>query len=78
VGENVTRRLTPTEASDIAGLAGRLLPGLSVACAFRGYVPDEQSRLFQTAAVNRGVRMEFFPDLNAALHWLGLGTRTLD
>ena len=78
VGDNVTRRLTPTEASDIAGLAGRLLPGLSVACVFHGYVPDEQSRLFQAAAVNRGVRMEFFPDLNAALHWLGLGTRTMD
>ncbi len=78
VGENVTRRLTPTEASDIASLAGRLLPGLSVACVFHGYVPDEQSRFFQTAAVNRGVRMEFFADLNAALHWLGLGTRAMD
>jgi hypothetical protein len=78
VGENVTRRLTPTEAFDIASLAGRLLPGLSVACVFHGYVPDEQSRFFQTAAVNQGVRMEFFEDLNAALHWLGLGTRTMD
>lgn len=78
VGENVTRRLTPAEASDIASLAGRLLPGLSVACVFHGYVPDEQSQFFQTAAVNRGVRMEFFEDLNAALQWLGLGTRTMD
>jgi hypothetical protein len=54
------------------------LPGLSVACVFHGYVPDEQSRLFQEAAVNRGVRMEFFEDLNAALDWLGLGTRAMD
>jgi hypothetical protein len=78
VGENVTRRLTPTEAFDVASLAGRLLPGLAVACVFPGYVPDEQSRFFQTAAGNRGVRMEFFPDLNAALQWLGLGTRAMD
>jgi hypothetical protein len=74
-GENVTRRLTPMEAFDIAGLAARLLPGLSVACVFPGYVPDAQSLFFRTAAMNRGVRMEFFPDLNAALHWLGAGDR---
>jgi hypothetical protein len=77
-GDNVTRRLTPMEAFDIASLAARLLPGLSVACIFRGYIPDEQSEFFRTAAMNRGVRMEFFEDLNAALQWLGAGTRTLD
>ncbi len=60
------------------GLAGRLLPGLSVACIFRGHVPDDQSEFFRTAAMNRGVRMEFFEDLNAALQWLGARTRTLD
>ena len=42
-GDGVTRRLTPMESFDIAGLAARLLPGLSVACVFRGYVPDAQS-----------------------------------
>jgi hypothetical protein len=77
-GDNVTRRLTPMEAFDIASLAARLLPGLSVACVFRGYQPDEQSEFFRTAAMNRGVRMEFFPDLNAALHWLGIGARPMD
>jgi hypothetical protein len=77
-GDNVTRRLTPMEAFDIASLAARLLPGLSIACVFRGYTPDEQSEFFRTAAMNRGVRMEFFEDLNAALHWLGAGTRTFD
>jgi hypothetical protein len=74
-GENVTRRLTPMESFDIAGLAGRLLPGLSIACVFRGYVPDSQSELFRTAALNRGVRMEFFQDLNSALRWLGAADR---
>jgi hypothetical protein len=74
-GDNVTRRLTPMESFDIAGLAGRLLPGLSVACVFRGYVADAQSEFFRTAAMNRGVRMEFFQDLNSALRWLGAGDR---
>ena len=72
-GDNVTRRLTPTEAFDFADLAARLLPGLSVACVFRGYVPDSQSESFRTATMNRGVRMEFFQDLNSALRWLGAG-----
>jgi hypothetical protein len=75
-GDNVTRRLTQMEAFDIAGLAGRLLPGLSVACVFRGYVPDSQSEFFQTVALSRGVRMQFFQDLNTALRWLGAGVRT--
>ena len=74
-GDGVVRRLTPVESLDIAELAARLLPGLSVACVFRGYAPDAQSQLFQTTAMNRGVRMEFFQDLNAALRWLGAGGR---
>ena len=75
-GDNVQRRLSPMDAFDVAGLISRLLPGLSVAFCFRGYVPDEQSQFFRTAAMNRGVRSEFFLDLNAALHWLGVGGRT--
>jgi hypothetical protein len=70
-GDGVQRRMTPMDAFDIAGLISRLLPGLSVAFCFRGYVPDEQSQFFRTAAMNRGVRSEFFQDLNAALRWLG-------
>ena len=76
VGDNVQRRMTPLDSFDLASLISRLLPGLSVACCFRGYVPDDQSQFFRTAAMNRGVRTEFFQDLNAALHWLGAGGRT--
>jgi hypothetical protein len=72
-GDNVQRRLTAVESFDHTGLAARLTPGLSVACCFRGYVPDDQARFFCTAAMNRGVRAEFFQDLNAALRWLGAG-----
>ncbi len=71
-GEGVTRNLTPVQSSDLAGLLTRLMPGMAVACCFRGYVPDEQSQAFRTAALSRGVRMEFFQDLNAALQWLGV------
>lgn len=73
-GENVRRRMTPMESFDHAGLASRLLPGISVACCFRGYAPDEQTEFFRTAAMNRGVRVEFVQDLNAALRWLGAGS----
>ena len=76
VGDNVQRRMTPLDSFDLASLISKLLPGLSVACCFRGYVPDDQSQFFRTAAMNRGVRTEFFQDLNAALHWLGVGGRT--
>ena len=69
------RRISPLDAFDVASLIARLLPGLSVAFCFRGYVPDEQSQFFRTAAMNRGVRSEFFQDLNAALQWLGVGGR---
>ena len=71
VGDDVERRLTPMDSFDSAALAGRLLPGLTVACCFRGYVVDEQTQFFRTAAMNRGVRTDFFQDLNAALRWLG-------
>jgi hypothetical protein len=72
-GDKVRRRLTPMESFDHAGLAARLMPGLSVACCFRGFKPDEQTEFFRTAAMNRGVRVEFVQDLNAALRWLGAG-----
>ena len=39
------------DSFDLAGLISKLLPGLSVAFCFRGYVPDEQSQFFRTAAM---------------------------
>ena len=72
-GENVQRKLTPVETYDHASLAARLMPGLTVACCFRGYRTDEQTEFLKVAAKNRGVRVEFFQDLSAALRWLGAG-----
>jgi hypothetical protein len=77
-GDDVRRKLTPMESFDAAGLMARLLPGLSVACCFRGYRTDEQSQFFRTAAMNRGVRVEFFQDLNTALKWLGAGGKAME
>jgi hypothetical protein len=73
-GENVQRKLTPVQTYDHASLAARLMPGLVVACCFRGYRTDEQTEFLKVAAMNRGVRVEFFQDLNAALRWLGART----
>ena len=67
----VTRRMSQSEVFDIAGLLACLIPGLSVAFCLRGYVPDERTQFFQTAAISRGVHVQFFQDLNAALQWLG-------
>jgi hypothetical protein len=72
VGDGVTRNLTPVESTDFAWLMTRLLPGKAVACCFRDYAPDDQSQAFRARALTRGVRMEFFEDLNAALQWLGV------
>ncbi len=72
-GDDVRRKLTPMDSFDVASLAARLLPGVSVACCLRGFTPDEQTQFFRTAAMNRGVRAEFFQDLNSALRWLGAG-----
>lgn len=73
-GENVQRKLTPIQTYDHASLVARLMPGLAVACCFRGYRVDEQTEFLKVAAMNRGVRIEFFQDLNAALRWLGART----
>ncbi len=70
-GDNVQRRLTTMESLNHADLVARLMPGLSVACCFRGFVPDQQTGYFRDAAMNRGVRTGFFQDLTVALRWLG-------
>jgi len=43
-----------------------------MACLVQGHVPDNQTEFFKVAAMNRGVRVEFFRDRNEALRWLGI------
>lgn len=66
------RRMTTMDSFDNAAVAARLVPGLAMACCVQGHVPDEQTEFFKIAAMNRGVRVEFFRERNAALRWLGI------
>jgi hypothetical protein len=38
-------------------------------------LPDDQSRFFKDVAQNRGVRVDFFNDRDAALRWLGISSQ---
>ena len=66
------RRMTTVESFENAAVAARLVPGLAMACFVQGHVPDEQTEFFKIAAMNRGVRVEFFPSQQEALRWLGV------
>jgi hypothetical protein len=55
------------------GLAENIV-GASIAICLHDYEFDELSAFFKTVAQNRGVKMEFFSELDAALEWLGVKT----
>jgi hypothetical protein len=66
------RRMTTMDSFENASTAARLAPGLSMACFVQGHVSDQQTEFFKIAAMNRGVRVEFFSSQEAALRWLGV------
>ena len=66
------RRMTTMDSFENAAAAARLVPGLAMACFVQGHVPDEQTQFFKIAAMNRGVRVEFFNNRDEALRWLGI------
>lgn len=66
------RRMTTMDSFENAAAAARLAPGLAMACFVQGHVPDEQTQFFKIAAMNRGVRVEFFNNRDEALRWLGI------
>lgn len=66
------RRMTTMDSFENAAAAARLVPGLAMACYVQGHVPDEQTQFFKIAAMNRGVRVEFFNNRDEALRWLGI------
>ena len=66
------RRMTTIDSFQNAAAAARLVPGLAMACFVQGHVPDEQTEFFKIAAMNRGVRVEFFNNRDEALRWLGI------
>jgi hypothetical protein len=66
------RRMTTMDSFENAAVAARLVPGLAMACLVQGHVPDEQTEFFKIAAMNRGVRVEFFSSRDEAMRWLGI------
>lgn len=72
-GAVAARRMGTMDSFGSGSLAGSMLTGISLACCFYGYQPDQQTQFFKDVAHNRGVRIEFFSDRDAALRWLGVG-----
>lgn len=72
-GKVAARRMATMDSFGAGALAGSMLAGVSLACCFYGYRPDDKSQFFKDVALNRGVRVEFFGDRDDALRWLGVG-----
>jgi hypothetical protein len=72
-GTVAARRMATMDSFAVGTLAGSMLAGVSLACCFYGYQPDDKSLFFKDVAQNRGVRVEFFRDRDEALRWLGVG-----
>lgn len=66
------RKIGTLDAINLAKQATNAAPGLSVACCLAGYIPDDSDEFFKTAALNRGMRIEFFPNREEAITWLGI------
>jgi hypothetical protein len=64
------RRLGTTAAFLSAEDAITSVPGLIMACFFRGYKADDTTEFFKMVAHNRGARIEFFSNREEALEWL--------
>ena len=53
-----------------AGQRTAAVPKLWMAYCLTGWVPTEQSELYETIAASQGVRVKFFTDREQALSWL--------
>jgi hypothetical protein len=73
-GTVAARRMGTMDSFGLGSLMGSMLTGVSLAVCLYGYSYDQQSQFFKDVAQNRGVRVEFFSDREAALRWLGVGS----
>ena len=71
-GTIAARKMGTMDSFGAGSLAGSMLTGMSIACCFYGYQPDQQTQFFKDVAHNRGARIEFFSDRESALRWLGV------
>lgn len=72
-GTVVRRSMGTMDSFGFGSLVGSMLTGMSLACCLYGYTVDQQTQFFRDVAQNRGLRIEFFADRDAALRWLGVG-----
>lgn len=72
-GAVAQRHMATMDSFGLGTLLGTLLPGAWLALCFYGYAADQQSQFFKDVSQNRGVRIEFFANREAALRWLGVG-----
>jgi hypothetical protein len=71
-GTIARRHMAAMDSFGFGSLVGSTLTGVSLACCLYGYAADQQTQFFKDVAQNRGVRIEFFADREAALRWLGV------
>ena len=74
-GTVAARRMGTMDSFGAGALAGSMLTGVRIACCLYGYAPDDQSQFFKDVAQNRGVRVEFFSERDAARRWLGVSSQ---
>lgn len=74
-GAVARRSMGTMDSFSFGSLLGSMLTGGAVACCLYGYVPDQQTQFFKDVSQNRGMRVEFFKDRDAALRWLGVSPR---
>lgn len=71
-GSVAKREMGTMDSFGLGSLMGSMLTGMHVAMCLYGYAPDGQSQFFRDVAQNRGVRVDFFTERDAALRWLGV------
>lgn len=71
-GTVARRQMATMDSFGLGSLLGSTLAGVALACCFYGYAPDQQTQFFKDVTQNRGVRIEFFANREAALRWLGV------
>lgn len=64
------RQMDTMSAFDSGRVLAESAAGLTVAMCFHNYQFDDLTVFFKTVAQNRGVKIEFFGDLDEALEWL--------
>ncbi|NOT47050.1 MAG: hypothetical protein HOP17_04790 [Acidobacteria bacterium] len=70
--EKPEKRLDTMTAFDSGRILAENTSGLTIAMCFYNYEVDDLTTFLKTVAQNRGVRVEFFSDLESALEWLGI------